>query len=71
MALNWQNNNFTRAPRFFVHFFAVAALLRRETSYFHVFWRTGIQDNDFPIFVNVDTVYQNSSHENIRQIEKS
>ena len=25
---------------FFVHFFAVAARLRRENAYFHVLWRT-------------------------------
>ena len=30
--LDWQNNNFTRASRFFVHFFAVTARLRRGTS---------------------------------------
>ena len=29
---DWQNNNFARASRFFVHFFAVTARLRRETS---------------------------------------
>ena len=29
---NKQNNNFARASRFFVHFFAVVARLRRETS---------------------------------------
>ena len=27
-----QNNTFARAPRFFVHFLAVVARLRRETS---------------------------------------
>ena len=27
-----QNNNFARASRFFVHFFAVVARLRRETT---------------------------------------
>ena len=27
---DWQNNNFARASRFFVHFFAVTARLRRE-----------------------------------------
>ena len=36
IALDWQNNNFARASRFFVHFFAVVARLRRETSQFHV-----------------------------------
>ena len=30
--LDWQNNNFARALRFFVHFFAVAARLRRESA---------------------------------------
>ena len=29
--LDWQNNNFTRASRFFVHFFPVTARLPRET----------------------------------------
>ena len=33
-------------PRFFVHFFAVARL-RRETSQFHVSWRTRTRKNDF------------------------
>ena len=33
------NNTFARASRSFVHFFAVVALLLRESSYFHVFWR--------------------------------
>ena len=30
--LNKQNNNFVRASRFFVHFFAVFARLRRENT---------------------------------------
>ena len=30
--LDWQNNNFARAPRRFVYFFAVVARLRRETE---------------------------------------
>ena len=29
------NNNFARVSRYFVHFFAVVAPLRRETSQFH------------------------------------
>ena len=29
---DWHNNNFARASRFFVHFFAVRARLRRETA---------------------------------------
>ena len=32
LGLDWQNNNFARASRFFVHFFTVTARLRRETS---------------------------------------
>ena len=30
--LDWQNNNFALASRFFIHFFALVARLRRETS---------------------------------------
>ena len=29
--LDWQNNNFARASRFFVHFSAVVAQLQRKT----------------------------------------
>ena len=32
IGLEWQINNFTRASLSFVHFFAVTARLRRETS---------------------------------------
>ena len=32
ISLDKQNNNFARASRFFVHFFAVVARLRRETA---------------------------------------
>ena len=32
IGLGWQNNNFVRASRIFVHFLAVAARLRDETS---------------------------------------
>ena len=32
MGLDWQNNNFARASRFFVHFFAVAERLQRESA---------------------------------------
>ena len=31
IVLDWQNNNFARASRFFVHFLAVVARLRHET----------------------------------------
>ena len=58
MGLNWQNNNFTRASRFFVHFFAVTTRLRRENAQIHVLWRTWTQlDNDFLfLFLNSETV---------------
>ena len=32
IGLDWQNNNFARASRFFVHFLAVAARLQRENA---------------------------------------
>ena len=32
LVLDWQNNNLARAARFFVHFFAVTAQLRRKTA---------------------------------------
>ena len=31
IGLNWQNNNFARASRFFEHFFVVAVRLQRES----------------------------------------
>ena len=43
---NNQNNNFARASRFFVHFFAVAARLRRENPYFHVLKRKCTSDDE-------------------------
>ena len=30
--LDWQNNNFARASRFFVHFLAVVARFKRESA---------------------------------------
>ena len=47
LGLDWQDNNFARASRFFVHFLAVVARLPREYAYFHVSSRTGTQDNNF------------------------
>ena len=32
IGLDWQNNNFARASRFFVHFFAVVARPQREIA---------------------------------------
>ena len=58
--LFWQNNNFARASRFSVHFFAVTtAGLQRETEIeFHVLWRTWRQDNDFLFFfLNFDKLF--------------
>ena len=40
MGLDWQNNKFARASRFFVHFLAVVARLQRESASFHVLSRT-------------------------------
>ena len=41
IGLDKGNNNFARATRFLVHFFAVVArLLQRKTKWFHVLWRT-------------------------------
>ena len=53
-----QNNHFARASRFFVHFFAVIARLRRENAWFHILWRTWTQDNTFMfLLLNFDTVF--------------
>ena len=35
LGLKQQNNNFARASDFLVHFVAIVARLRRETSWFH------------------------------------
>ena len=32
IGLDWQNNNFERASRFFVHFLTVAARLQRDSA---------------------------------------
>ena len=57
IGLDKQNNNFARASRFFVHFFAVEARLQRETAKFLVLSRTGTKDNDLLfLFLNFDTV---------------
>ena len=50
-----QNNNFARASRFFVHFFAVVARLRHETCQFHISWKTRTRKNDFLfLFLKLD-----------------
>ena len=56
--LDWQNNNFARASRFFAHFSTVIARLQRETAKFHVLSRTGKKDNNFLFhFLNFDAVH--------------
>ena len=58
IGLDWQNNGFARASRFFVHFLAVVARLQRESASFHVLSRTGTQDNEYLfLFLNFDTVF--------------
>ena len=48
-----QNNQFARASRFFVHFFAVTARLRRENAQFHELSRTQTSDDKlFFLFLN-------------------
>ena len=64
-------NNFARASRFYVDFFAVTVRLWRETSCpnFYVFWRTWTQDKDFLfIFLNFDSVLENSIPEKLANI---
>ena len=57
VGLDKPNNNFARASRFLIHFFAVVARLRRESDYIHVLWRTGTQDNDILLlFLHFATV---------------
>ena len=50
IGIDWQNNNFARASRVFVHLLAVVARLQRESAWIHVLSRTGIQDNNFLFF---------------------
>ena len=53
-SLIWQNNNFARATRLFVHFFAVFARLQRENP--HVFVEGDITKQQFSfLFLNFDT----------------
>ena len=57
IGLNWPNNNFARASRFFARFSTVIARLQRETAKFHVLSRTGKKDNNFLFhFLNFDAV---------------
>ena len=57
-----QKNNFARASRVFVHFFAVSARLRRENGYFRVLWRTQTSNDEILfLFLNLDVVPRNST----------
>ena len=57
------NNNFARASRFFVHFFAVTARLRHESA---LLWRAKTQYSDFLfLFLNFDTVFRRTEREEI------
>ena len=59
IVLDWQNDNSSRASRFFVHYFGVTARLRRETAQFHVLSRTRTQDNNFIfLFLNYDSLLE-------------
>ena len=67
--LDWHNNNFARASRFFVHFLAVVARLRHESNKFHVLSRTGKQDNNFLFLsLNFDTVLENLTPKKLANI---
>ena len=50
LGLDWQNNNFACISRFFLHFFAVAALLQRESASLHVLSRTWTKTTTFFFF---------------------
>ena len=59
MGLDWQKNNFARASRFFVHFLAVVARLRHETSQFRApaLWIKWAQHKNFLFpFLNLGAV---------------
>ena len=59
-----QNNTFARASRFFVHFFAVTARLRRENAQFHVVQRRYTSDDEISsLYLNLDMVLRNSTLE--------
>ena len=59
---NEQNNNFARASRFFVHFFAVTARLQRENAQLHILWWTYTRDDEiFLLFMNLHMVLRNST----------
>ena len=59
---NNQKNNFARASRFFVHFPAVTARLRRENAQFHVVQRKYTSDDEISsLFLHLAMVLRNST----------
>ena len=52
---NNQTNNFARASRFFVHFYAVTERLRRENDSFHALQRKYTSDDEISsLFLNLE-----------------
>ena len=59
---NIQNKNFARASRFFVHFFAVTARLRRDNALFHVSHRKYACDDEISsLILNLEMTLRNSA----------
>ena len=57
IGLDWQNNNFSCASCFFLHFLALVARLQHESAQFHVLLRMGMQNNNFPfVFLNFEKI---------------
>ena len=62
------NNNFARASRFSVHFFAITARLRHESAYDFTFCgrQKKKQDSDFPfLFLNFNSVLRIQLQKNL------
>ena len=68
ISLNWQNNNFARASRLFVHFSAVTARLPNLTFYGGREHKT--ETKIFFLFVNLETVLKNSTLEKSSTFDK-
>ena len=66
-ALKSNRFNFARASRFFVHFFAITARLRHESS---LLWRAKTQWCEFLfLFLNFDTVFRRTERDGISAIK--
>ena len=50
MRLDWQNNNFAAASRFFVNFLAIVAWLQCDSAYYFIFCWGRDHDNNFLFF---------------------